>query len=636
MAKAAAARQWQRAVILLTGTVVAVVVIGLLYWAQMVFIPLALALYLAFLLNPLVRALQRRGLGRVPSVIAVVLAAALVLAGLGWLMVQQTSSLLNDLPNYTVNLRNKIKSLRKLTSEGGRLRSMMNELGGELKSGTGESADAGATIAAGTPSQSSVVVKPESPSWIGRFTGYVGSLIEILGSLALSLVLVIFMLFKREDLRNRFIRLVGHARISFTTKAVDEATQRISQYLIMQAAINGVFGSILALGLYLIGVKYPLLWGFLAAILRYLPYVGIWVAAAFPTILSLALFDSWWQPLAVVGLVLVLELIVTSFLEPWLFGQSMGVSEVGLLVTAAVMAFLWGPVGLLLAAPLTACLVVIGKYVPRLEFFDILLGDQPALDACASYYQRLLARDQDEAVELVLTYAQTESPEQVYDDILIPALTFAKRDQDRDELTDSDEENILRATHEILDDLGEHRQAGPGAVEAAGELPLGREPIPVFGCPSRDEFDELALEMLRQVLDPKIWRLDVVTADILAAELIARVAAEQPALICLASLPPGGLAHTRYLCKRLRTHFPEVRILVGRWGLRGNVEHNHTQLREAGANEMATTVLETRTQFHALLPVLVTDVPPAPDNGGGQADTSGQEPSGKLGVLAGK
>lgn len=604
MAKTSAAPQWQRALVILTSTVVAAVVIGVLYWAQAVFIPVALALYLAFLLNPPVRALQRRGLGRIPSIIIVVLAAALVLGGLGWLVAQQTTSLLQDLPNYTVNVRNKIKSLRAISSDGGRLQRMLDELGGELKSGSQSPTQVQVVeVPGGSQPHAPVVVQPQSPSWVGRVSGYVGSLLELLGSLALSLVLVIFMLVKREDLRNRFIRLIGHARISFTTKAVDEAVQRISQYLIMQAAINGVFGAVLALGLFLIGVKYPLLWGFLAAILRYLPYVGIWVAAAFPTVLSLALFDSWWPPLAVIGLVLVLEVTVGSFLEPWLFGQSMGVSEVGLLVTAAAMAFLWGPIGLLLAAPVTACLVVTGRYVPRLAFLEILLGDQPALDASASYYQRLLARDQDEASDLILAYARTESPDKVYDDILIPALTFAKRDQDRDEITDADRDYIHRTTLEVLEDLGEQFHG----VAAAPEAAVGSQLIQVLGCPARDEFDELALEMLRHLLDPKRWQLEIVTADMLAAELIARVGKQQPAMICIASLPPGGLAHTRYLCKRLRSHFPEVRILVGRWGLHGSSEHNQVQLKESGATEMATSILETRSQFRALLPLLFSE-----------------------------
>jgi predicted PurR-regulated permease PerM len=216
--------------------------------------------------------------------------------------------------------------------------------------------------------------------------------------------LVLFMLIKREDLRNRFIKLVGHDRMSFTTKAVDEVSLRISRYIIMQAIVNGTVGLALAIGLFLIGVKYAFLWGFLAAMLRYVPYVGIWLAALFPILLSLAMFDGWWESLAVIGLFLVLELVTGNLIEPWVLGQSMGVSEVALLVLAAFSAFLWGPVGLILAAPLTVCLAVLGKYVPSLGFLDILLGDQPALKTAASYYQRLLARDRDEAVNLVLAY----------------------------------------------------------------------------------------------------------------------------------------------------------------------------------------------------------------------------------------
>ncbi len=608
MAKAASASQWQGALVILTGAVVATVVVAALYWAQVVFIPLALALYLAFLLNPAVRGLQRRGLGRVPSVIVVVLVAGLLLTGVGWLIVRETSSLVSDLPNYTSNLRNKIKSMRSLGSKDGRLEKMLDDLDREFKSdstkvepGSPPPSDVSPVMRPPSP----VVVESNKPSWFERIPGFVGSLITIVGSFALSLVLVIFMLLKREDLRNRFIRLVGHARISFTTKAFDEAGQRVSQYLIVQAAINGVFGIILAIGLYLIGVKYALLWGFLAALLRYLPFVGIWIAAAFPTILSLAEFDSWWPPIAVIGLILALEIVVSSFIEPWLFGQSMGISEVGLLVTAAVASFLWGPVGLLLSAPLAACLVVLGRYVPQLAFFDILLGDQPALDASASYYQRLLARDHDEAVDLVLTGTTTASAETVYDQILVPALTYARRDSDRDELNDSDLEYIHQATSEILEDLGEQLRAtnAPDPATPARDI----EAIPILGCPARDELDELALEMLGQVLDPKRWRFNMVTEHLLAAELIDRVAAKKPAVICIASLPPGGLAHTRYLCKRLRASLPNVRILVGRWGLAKNIERNQDQLRESGANEIASTILETRSQLNALVPVLVSE-----------------------------
>ena len=222
-----------------------------------------------------------------------------------------------------------------------------------------------------------VVLEPKSPEWLSNLPGYLSSLFESIGSLALALILLIFMLLNREDLRNRFLRLVGHGRMSSTTKAVDDAGQRISRYLLMQAIVNGIFGLVLALGLLLIGVPYALLWGFLAAVLRYVPYVGAWVAAAFPIVLSLATFDGWWPPLAVIGLVLALELTTANAMEPLLYGQSMGISAVAQLVSAAFWAFLWGPVGLVLSAPLTVVLLVLGKHVPQLEFLEVLLGDEP-------------------------------------------------------------------------------------------------------------------------------------------------------------------------------------------------------------------------------------------------------------------
>jgi hypothetical protein len=374
----------------------------------------------------------------------------------------------------------------------------------------------------------------------------------------------------------------------------------------MQALVNGTYGVALAMGLFCLGVEHAFLWGFLAAVLRYIPYIGAWVAAVPPVFLSLAMFAGWIQPLLVVGLIVLIELVSNNVMEPRLYGQSMGVSEVALLVSAAFWAFLWGPIGMVLSSPLTVCLVVLGKYVPSLEFLDVLLGDEPALDSDVSYYQRLLARDQDEATELVLDRVKAAPPERVYDELLVPALNYAKRDRERDELAEADEQFILRATREIVEDLGERQAAEAEKEGDSGEG--GAEspsPIHVLGCPGRDEADELALEMLGQVLDPARWRVEVLSVEMLSAELVALAGEKAPAVVCIGALPPGGLAHTRYLCKRLRARLPGVKIVVGRWGLKGNVEQNREQLREAGADEVATTLLETRDRLQAWLPVLV-------------------------------
>ena len=671
---------WQRAVIALTGTVISVVVIATLYWAQSVFIPVALAGFLTFLLSPFVGWFRQRGLGRTPAVILVVLTAGATLGGVGWLVTAQITSLLRELPRYSQNVKQKVRSFKEATESSGQFRKLIVDINQELGGTSGRSGEPGRTgeaagVVAGGPSvlvtggggtaeregeggagtslfgpertPTAVIVQPQGPAWLSRLTSFLSPLLEYLGELALAIILVVFMLLKREELRNRLIRLAGQGRIVVATKFVDEAAQRVSRFLLMQAIVNGTFGLIFGLGLLLIGVKYALLWGFVGAMLRYLPYIGPYLAVTFPISLSLAMSEGWGATAMVIGLFLALELIIANFIEPRLYGQSMGVSEIALLVSAAFWAFLWGPIGLVLSSPLTVCLVVLGRYIPQLEFLAVLLGDEPALDTHISFYQRLLARDQDEAEDLVLDRVkELGSPEPIYDEMLLPALSALKRTRLRGDITEDDERYALQAIHEIVEDL-EHRQIAPLAdgrgedgsrPPAAAETPA--EPaIPIFGCPAHDAEDRLALEMLEQVLDPARWSLELIAPETLTAELLDLVEERQPALVCIAAIPPGGLAHTRYLCKRLRTRFPDLRILVGRWGLteiaanpdplqgsdtpraatpppapgaRAAAEASQetaaepivATLQEAGADLVARTLLETRQQIVSLLPVL--------------------------------
>ncbi|MCY2994030.1 MAG: AI-2E family transporter [Planctomycetota bacterium] len=615
MAKASAIPGWQLALLILTSTVVGVVVITCLYWARTVFIPVALAVFLAFLLAPLVATLQRHGLRRLPAVILVVILAAAVLGVVVWLVTVEVTNLAGEVPKYTENIKVKIKSLRHLGqgSVTGRLEKMVQEITGEWNlpaPSQGEKSDDQSAFAV-SEQPIPVVLQPESPSWLTRIPILLNPLLETLGGLALALVLVVFMLLQREDLRNRLIRLVGHGQITVMTKALDDAGQRISRFLLMQLVVNGAVGLTVGLGLLALGIEYAFLWGFLAAVFRYVPYIGVWIAAVPPAILSLAMFAGWVQPLLLLGLFLVIELIASNVVEPRLYGRSIGVSEVALLVAAALWAFLWGPIGLVLSSPLTVCLVVLGKYVPQLKFLDVLLGDEPPLDAHVTFYQRLLARDQDEATQLILTQVKVSSPEQVYDDFLVPALNYARRDRERDDLTESDEQFVLQATREILEDLGERREAATQAEEAIHAEERGHIAAPiqlrVLACPAHDQADRLALEMLRQLLDPTKWVVEVAGVELLTADLVAQVAEQAPALVCIGALPPGGLAHTRYLCKKLRARFPAVKIVVGRWGLVGNVQTNREQLQDAGADLTATTLLETRSQLSSLLPILAQE-----------------------------
>lgn len=614
MAKSVAQPTWQRALIVLTGTVVGLVVLNCLYWARTVFIPVTLAGFLTFLLSPVVMALHRRGVPRSVSVVSVVLAATLLLVGVVSLVTNEVASLAGELPEYSANILGKVRSLKQLGNGSSmeRLGELIQDITGEWVKKTnavsvGSPDPAEGSSSANLPVQSAVVLQPESPAWSQKISTFIGPVVESLGGLALSLVLVVFMLLRREDLRNRLIRLVGYGSMTVTTKAVDDACQRISRYLLMQFIINAGFGIVLGVGLLLFRLPHAMLWGFLAALMRYIPYVGTTITSVLLMTLCLAAYPGWYQPMLVLAFIVALELVTYNVLEPRLFSHSTGVSEVALLVAAALWAFLWGPVGLILSNPLTVCLVVLGKHVPQLEFLNVILGDEPPLEPDVTYYQRLLARDQDEATQLVLAQVKAAPAEQVYDALLVPALTYMKRDRERENLADTDEQFIQQATREVLEDLGERRSI---ALTAAAQSPSEKPPAPLtrriklLACPARDIGDRLALEMLRHILDEEQWEVEFTAPETLTSEVVVRVAAKRPDLICIGALPPGGLAHTRYLCKRLRSQFPEVKIIVGRWGLKGNLEANAEQLQEAGADQMATTLLETRKHLNAWLPIL--------------------------------
>jgi predicted PurR-regulated permease PerM len=604
---------WQHALVLMAGTLVCAVTIVLLYWAHSIFIPLALAAFLTFLLSPFVARLREWGVGRTPAVILIVCLAATGLGVGGWVVTVQISSLLRELPEHTQNIKDKVRSLKNLAVGSSRLSKMFVDINQEL-TGKPAPSQASETQAGDEPEQErdrpkTVVVEQHSPTWLSRIALFLSPLVEHLGQLALAMVLVIFMLQKREELRNRIIRLVGQGRLVAATRFVDEAGQRISRFLLMQAIVNGTFGLVLGFGLLCLGVKYALLWGFLGAMLRYLPYIGAFLAAVLPVSLTLAMTDGWGTTLLVIGLFVTLELIVANVVEPWLYGQSMGVSEIALLVSAAFFAFLWGPIGLVLSSPLTVCLVMLGRYFPQLEFLDVLLGDAPALEPNISFYQRLLARDQDEALDLILERMKTDPPDQVYDTMLVPALCGTKLSRGRGELTEADEYYILCSIREIVEELSELRSdSSPEGGKTGGQeraAPTSPPPpVVIFGCPARDAEDRVGLEMLQGLLDPRHWRMDLIAPETLTAELLELVAERKPALVCIAAMPPGGLAHTRYLCKRLRARFPELRITVGRWGEQKGAAQNTVNLQEAGALLVSATLLETRQQLATLLPVL--------------------------------
>ncbi len=398
------------------------------------------------------------------------------------------------------------------------------------------------------------------------------------------------------------VPLVGWWRVrAMTASRPDRHGVRRTDTLV----INAGFGLTLGLGLFLIGVPYPLLWGILSATLRFVPYVGTWVAVGLILLFSVAVTPTWTLPLLVLAFVVVLELATVYVVEPLLIGHSTGVSPIALVVAAAFWAWLWGPIGLVLSTPLTACLVVLGRHVPRLEFLGVLLGAKSVMDPEFAYYQRLLARDQDEATDVVNAYLRTHPPETVYDEVLVPALVLAKRDRDSGELSPDDERFIFQVTRAILDDLEYAPPIPADSVEPTPEAsaePPG-EKVLVLACPACDEADELALKMLCRLLDPDRYQTEVLSGQDGRAEGQLAALGEIPAVVCVGALPPGGLTQARFLCKRLRASFPDQKILVIRWGLPDNAGQRREELLAAGADLVAITLLEARGQVAPVVSV---------------------------------
>jgi predicted PurR-regulated permease PerM len=579
----------QRALTVLTATVVVSFITFALYWARAIFIPLALAVFLTFILSPLVMALHRRGIGRVPSVVVVVSAALLAFGAVGLVVGRQVVLLTRTLPDHADRIRDKAATLKGWVSanKDSRLAQLFDEISDTF---TAPPPKPGPAIPGDRGAPATVIVET-SPSWVARAQGFLSPAAEAVGQAAFTFILVVFMLLKREDLRNRVIRLLGQGQVTTTTKAVDETSRRISRYLLVQFLLNASFGVLIAVGLLVIGVQYAPLWGFVAFLMRYVPYIGTWVGLVPPALFTFTVTDGWGPTVAVVALFLGLEALCNNVFEPLLYGQSLGLSAVAQLVATAFWAFLWGPVGLVLAWPLTTCLLVLGKYVPSFRFLNVLLGDEPVLAPRVAVYQRLAARDQDEAADIVEKELETRPAEQVFDDVLVPALSLARRDARSGELSDEDLRFITTAVREIIEEVAEFKAAEPAT---AADVPAA-DRARVLAVPGTDDADHAAVELFARLLDPAVWEIRVAPVSTLTSELLDRVEQDRPAAVLIGMLPPGGITHTRYLCKRIRQRFPDIKLVVGRWGATDEGGTAWEQLRSAGADQVDGTMEGTRT-----------------------------------------
>ncbi len=579
--------------------VVAVVVVCSLYFAKVVFVPLALAMLMAFVLTPVVKFFEAARLGRTFSTCVVVVLALGSVGAIGWMVARQFSEVLNQLPEYQSNLREKVHSL---TLSGNSTFNNASRTMDNLSEALSSSPDAGSDFAAqkragsnAARSRQPVRVEVVKPAALPLETaqGVIGLGLQGL----IVIVFTVFMLMRRENLRNRLISVAGQQRLSVMTHALDEASDRVSRYLRTQLIINTLYGAIIGVGLHLIGIPGGLLWGVVVGILRFMPYVGPPLGGIMPVLLSLAISPGWRMPLITLGLFVVTELTITYAVEPMLYGAHTGVSPLAILVSAIFWTVLWGPVGLVLAMPLTVCLVVVGRHVPHLGFLPLLMGDDPVLTEDVRVYQRLLARDQEEAEQLLEDLLEEKPLVEVYDSVLIPALNLAEQDRHRDLLDEDSEKFIFRSAREIVDDLYEiskgSRSSGPPStpvspIEAPSERSAaGGNSRSVMCVPARDEADEIIATMLAQSLERSGYPCHSVRAGTID-ETIQEVGSRKPDIVCISGLPPFVISHTRSLYRALKAHSPDLQIVVGLWGFSGDT----TNVARRIGTEPVTTLAE--------------------------------------------
>jgi predicted PurR-regulated permease PerM len=614
--------------ILLTAFVVAILYVG-----RQLLIPLALAAMLTFLLAPLVGYIER-WIGRIAAVLIVVAMLFSVVGGVGWLLTRQLIDLAAKLPDYQTNIDNRLHAIRLPTGGAfGRFSHSVSELQKQSPDSLEPPANATGPVPetkATTEARSRNVPAGQQPMPVrivesqSRLPGILQAaatgLLGPLGTAGLVFVLVIFMLLKREDLRGRIIRLIGQGRISATTRAMDDAGSRVARYLTMQLLVNVGFGSCIAIGLYFIGVPNAALWGAFATMMRFVPYVGVWIAAAVPVLISFAVSTSWLSPLLTLGLFVVLELINFNALEPWLYGSRTGVSSIALIIAAVFWTWLWGPIGLVLAIPLTVCVAVMGRHVPKLQFLSVLLSEERALAPHEECYHRLLAFGLDEANDLAEGYVKTNSLASLYDSVLIPTVTLAEMDAQRDELGPEQRSAIHRHIHDLIEDLG---SAAPSKSQLEADNTAEHTPFPlsspmccVLCVPARAYRDELAGAMLVQLLRQQDFDAENASAALSSSELLEMAAKSDPEAICISVVAPSTLIHARYLSAKLRAQLPHAKIVVGIWGATENMAGARERLRSSGADEVVVSLAEAVVQL-ARFSISLTDemIPGAiPDN----------------------
>jgi predicted PurR-regulated permease PerM len=575
-------------------------IITTLYFGREILVPIALAILLSFVLAPLVGLVQRVRVPRGLAVVSVVIIAFALIFAMGSLLATQLTQLASDLPRYQSTMSEKIQSFRETTAGRGTLErasGMLKDLGKELDKPKDAASALGqsSVLSPKTPAPLAPVpveVRQPDPGALESLRSLISPLLHPLATTGIIIIFVIFILLQREDLRNRLIRLAGSHDLQRTTAALDDAAARLSRLFLIQLVVNGAFGVVIGVGLWLIGVPSAVLWGILAAVLRFVPYIGAVIAAAFPLVLAIAVDPSWSMLLWTLALFLVVEPIVGHVIEPMVYGHSTGLSPVAVVASATFWTALWGPIGLVLATPLTICLVVLGRHVERLEFLDVMLGDRPALSPPEIFYQRMLAGDPTEAAEKAEEFLKERSLSSYYDEVALKGLQLAQMDAQRGALDQERLAKIRDAVREFAGDLSDQDDRLPPKVhsttdaEASSAVQSVREDAPYEDLPvlNKDELppewqgdhpvlcvagrsliDEAAAIMLGQLSTAHGLAARIEAAEALSTTNVFRLDTSGVAIVCLIYLDTNSPAHMRYSIRRLRRKLPKATIILSCW-----------------------------------------------------------------------
>jgi predicted PurR-regulated permease PerM len=603
---------------------VGVVVIAALYLGREVLIPITLAILLSFLLTPIVELLGRAKLGRVPAVLLAVIMALGVMTGFGSVIGSQLAQLAGNIPQYSVTIEQKVDTVRVYTI--GRLDRFVGSLGhqaeplGISRTPAGAHPLAGSSPAGATPQPAPAAAATPGDSLLALAERYLSTALLPLATVGIVFVVAIFILLQREDLRDRLIRLFGATDLHRTTSAMDDAARRLSKYFLTQFGINATFGLVIGVGLYFIGVPNPVLWGMLSALLRFVPYIGSFIAAGLPIALAAAVDPGWSMALWTAALYIVIELLVGQAVEPMMYGRGTGLSPLAVVVAAIFWSWLWGPIGLILSMPLTLCLVVLGRHVERLEFLEVLLGDRPALTPVESFYQRILAGDADEAQDHAELLLKDRSLSWYYDEVALRGLQLAAEDAQRGVLHGEQLERVKNTIKELVSELAanDDREPAPEKSDDAAAAPqddardLPKVPPPegsarehetlapllrpeasVLCLAGKGPLDEAASAMLAQLLGKHGLGARTAPHEASSREAIASLDVSEVTMVCISYLDISGTpSHLRYLIRRMRRKLPHAPILVGLWPSEDEVLKEERVRAIIGADYYVTSLRE--------------------------------------------